>query len=312
MRKVTPSLLCTGIQLRGLDGIPVHSRDGETESCGSQPLCPADFDWSKHYPASFDEAHDATGLPSAAAADAKRPDGERGGTSAAAAQNGRWGGGDASPDESAEVALPRQDEEAAAEASCSGSVAAHGAVPRVQFADIGCGFGGLLVTLAPLYPNILMVGLELRDKVSEYVRERIDALRLKHPGKYTNITAIRTNAMKYLPNYFEKGQLTKMFFLFPDPHFKEKNHRRRIISQALLAEYAYVLAPGGVIYTITDVEELGEWMASNISTHPLFERMSASELADDIIPPLLIYSTEEGQKVERNGGRTYSAHFRRR
>jgi tRNA G46 methylase TrmB len=58
---------------------------------------------------------------------------------------------------------------------------------------------------------------------------------------------LRTNAMKYLPNYFEKGQLEKMFFLFPDPHFKEKNHRRRIISTALLAEYAYVMAIGGNI-----------------------------------------------------------------
>jgi tRNA (guanine-N7-)-methyltransferase len=47
--------------------------------------------------------------------------------------------------------------------------------------------------------------------------------------QYGNITVLRTNAMKYLPNYFEKGQLEKMFFLFPDPHFKEKNHRRRII-----------------------------------------------------------------------------------
>eukprot|EP00850_Spirogloea_muscicola_P002792 SM000011S18970 [mRNA] locus=s11:128016:130334:+ [translate_table: standard] len=280
--------------------------------CQPRPLCPAEFDWSKHYPAFFGEAHGASGLPSAAAAEAKRPDHEQEGPSAAAAQNGSWGGGDTLPDKSAEVALPRQDEEAATEASCSGSAAANGEVPRVQFADVGCGFGGLLVTLAPLYPDTLMVGLELRDKVSEYVRERIDALRLKHPGKYTNITAIRTNAMKYLPNYFEKGQLTKMFFLFPDPHFKEKNHRRRIISQALLAEYAYVLAPGGVIYTTTDVEELGEWMASNISIHPLFERMSATDLADDIISPLLIHSTEEGQKVERNGGRTFSAHFRRK
>ena len=26
--------------------------------------------------------------------------------------------------------------------------------------------------------------------------------------------------MKYMPNYFEKGQLQKLFFLFPDPHFK--------------------------------------------------------------------------------------------
>ena len=27
--------------------------------------------------------------------------------------------------------------------------------------------------------------------------------------------------MKYLPNFFRKGQLEKMFFLFPDPHFKK-------------------------------------------------------------------------------------------
>ena len=41
---------------------------------------------------------------------------------------------------------------------------------------------------------------------------------------------MRTNAMKYLANFIRKGQLSKMFFCFPDPHFKEKNHRRRIIS----------------------------------------------------------------------------------
>lgn len=41
-----------------------------------------------------------------------------------------------------------------------------------------------------------------------------------------------------------------------DPHFKKANHRRRIISHALLSEYAFCLAPGGIIYTITDVQEV--------------------------------------------------------
>jgi len=41
------------------------------------------------------------------------------------------------------------------------------------------------------------------------------SLRLEHPGQYGNVNCVRTNAMKYLPNYFKKGQLTKMFFLFP-------------------------------------------------------------------------------------------------
>lgn len=39
-------------------------------------------------------------------------------------------------------------------------------------------------------------------------------------------------------------QLSKMFFLFPDPHFKKTKHKWRIISSTLLAEYAYVLRVG--------------------------------------------------------------------
>ena len=39
-------------------------------------------------------------------------------------------------------------------------------------------------------------------------------------------------------------QLSKMFFLFPDPHFKKTKHKWRIISPTLLAEYAYVLRVG--------------------------------------------------------------------
>lgn len=95
-------------------------------------------------------------------------------------------------------------------------------------------------------------------KVAEYVRLRIQDLREKHPGQvgyqclcvsyrlsltqltlaslfqYGNASVLQTNAMKYLPNYFEKGQLKKIFFCFPDPHFKAKNHRRRIITLVLL------------------------------------------------------------------------------
>lgn len=52
-------------------------------------------------------------------------------------------------------------------------------------------------------------------QVTEYVKERITALRQEHEGLYGNISCVRTNAQKYLPNYFRKAQLTKLFFLFP-------------------------------------------------------------------------------------------------
>lgn len=49
-------------------------------------------------------------------------------------------------------------------------------------------------------------------------------------GGYKNVGVVRGNAMKFLPNYFERGQLKKIFFLFPDPHFKVRKHKSRIIS----------------------------------------------------------------------------------
>lgn len=55
----------------------------------------------------------------------------------------------------------------------------------------------------------------LTEQVTHFVKDRIGALRREHPGEYQNIAAIKTNSQKYLVNYFAKGQLTKLFFLFP-------------------------------------------------------------------------------------------------
>ncbi|XP_044755232.1 tRNA (guanine-N(7)-)-methyltransferase [Coccinella septempunctata] len=182
---------------------------------------------------------------------------------------------------------------------------------QVEFADIGCGYGGLLVTLSPMFPDSLMIGMEIRVKVSDYVIDRIKALRSQNPGQYQNIACLRTNAMKYLPNFFRKGQLKKIFFLYPDPHFKKAKHKWRIINQCLLAEYAYLLAIGGIVYTITDVKDLHEWMVTHFSSHPLFSRLSDEELVSDPIIEKLYASSEEGQKVTRNNGDKFLAVFKR-
>lgn len=63
------------------------------------------------------------------------------------------------------------------------------------------------MALSPIFPKTLMVGMEIRVKVSDYVMDRITALRRQHPHMYQNVACIRTNAMKYLPNYFRKGQV---------------------------------------------------------------------------------------------------------
>lgn len=89
-----------------------------------------------------------------------------------------------------------------------------------------------------MFPQKLILGIEIREKVVEYVSQKILEHRkgmneFNEPDAF-NIAVLRTNAMKFLPNLFEKGQLLKMFFLYPDPHFKKTNHRRRIIRLNIL------------------------------------------------------------------------------
>ncbi|EED24281.1 methyltransferase-like protein 1 [Talaromyces stipitatus ATCC 10500] len=275
-------------------------------------------------------------------------------------------------------------------------------VKDVEVADIGCGFGGLLIGLAPVLPETLMVGLEIRNQVTAYVKDRVAALRNQQarlraasflastpnptteetplfengkdqnqdlpedapalpdskqtaktliPGGYQNISAIRANTMKFLPRFFAHHQLSKIFICFPDPHFKTRKHRQRIISSSLNAEYAFVLKPGGLLYTITDVEEYHYWVLRHFGVYnhdhhdketttnttemenakvteedeeededensgvarvrELFERVSDEELAKDECVRVMREETEEGKKVARNNGPKFVAVFRR-
>ena len=117
--------------------------------------------------------------------------------------------------------------------------------------------------------------------------------------------------MKFLPNFFTKSQLSKIFICFPDPHFKARKHKARIVSATLNSEYVFVLRPGGVVYTITDVEALHEWMVEHFEAHPSFERVSAEEQAKDECARVMMTETEEGKKVDRNNGQKFVALFKR-
>lgn len=197
----------------------------------------------------------------------------------------------------------------------------------VEIADIGCGFGGLLLALSPLCPDSLIIGMELRTQVTDYVVNRVAALRSQNPlsrernseiSPYHNISALRTNTMKFMPNYFRKSSLAAIFLCFPDPHFKARKHKARIVSAQLSAEYAYVVKPHGKIYTITDVEELHLWMVSHFvgedagDSSELWEQVANEENDADPMVNVMREETEEGKKVSRNGGKKYVAVFRRK
>eukprot|EP00177_Eucheuma_denticulatum_P001798 GFKZ01003220.1.p1 GENE.GFKZ01003220.1~~GFKZ01003220.1.p1 ORF type:complete len:289 (+),score=42.88 GFKZ01003220.1:205-1071(+) len=183
---------------------------------------------------------------------------------------------------------------------------------RVQWCDIGCGYGGLLASLSVAFPTKVMLGLEIRDRVAEFCMRRVAEMRKEYPGSYGNVGFDRTNVMRYLPNYFTKGSLEKLFFCYPDPHFKKRKNRQRIISTELLAEYGYVLEEEiGVAYIVTDVPELFEWMVERFEKHPLFERRSEEEHRADPVSRFVRDMTDEAQRVEKSDRGKQDASFRR-
>lgn len=191
----------------------------------------------------------------------------------------------------------------------------------IRWVDLGCGFGSLILELARVERRELILGMELRHKPTLFVQKRIVAQRktaraaLPHaqrggPVECDNAWAVEANSMKCMPNYFAKGQLSKLFICFPDPHFKKRNVRRRVVSTSLLAEYAYCLGVGARLYTITDVSELTDWMVDHLTRFPLFRRLPNEDLAADPIVALLLL-TDEGLKVTRNNGNMFIAVFER-
>ena len=103
-----------------------------------------------------------------------------------------------------------------------------------------------------------------------------------------------------------------MFFCFAVPLFKRKNYRRRIISKGLLHIYSYLLRPGGILYTITDVEDLHLWTKFHCENHPCFEQITCTTiLAEDSCIQLMQTETEESKKVDREGREKYIGLYKR-
>lgn len=78
---------------------------------------------------------------------------------------------------------------------------------NVSIVDIGCGYGGLLFGLAPLFQDKLILGMEIRDKLVNFVGEKIRGYRTTQPHHFDNISVVRTNTMRHLCQYFPKQSL---------------------------------------------------------------------------------------------------------
>ncbi|KAG9131142.1 hypothetical protein Leryth_023864 [Lithospermum erythrorhizon] len=116
--------------------------------------------------------------------------------------------------------------------------------------DIGSGSGRFLLWLAKTNPHCTnYLGIEIREKLVKRANYWVDELAL------SNIHFIFANAMvsfKQLITTYP-GPLKLVTILCPDPHFKKKHHKRRVVQKPLVDSIVDCLMPGGQVFIQSDI-----------------------------------------------------------
>lgn len=141
--------------------------------------------------------------------------------------------------------------------------------------DIGCGYGDFVRNVSQVFPDLLVMGLELRDIPVALGQQSLLDGRAK--GQNYNAAIIRCNVMKHLPRLLSRQSVKFLTIMFPDPQFKASHVRRRVISMQLLSEYSYYMVPGGYLFICSDLQDLYQYMYRTIITHPYFCEIKSKE-----------------------------------
>ena len=170
--------------------------------------------------------------------------------------------------------------------------------------EIGFGNGEHLAALKEKFTNTAFLGAEpfvngMANLMKELVGKPLD-----------NIRVFMDDAM-LLTRSLTDHSLDRIYVLNPDPWPKVRHHKRRIISQTNLDEFARVLKPGGRLVMATDVDELAEWMVTQCMNHPSFEWLAESA-KDWQTPPAEWTETRYAFKGKQAGRRQTFLVFRRK
>lgn len=119
--------------------------------------------------------------------------------------------------------------------------------------DIGCARGRFLLKMAELEPDRNFLGVEIRKPLV------VEANRLAEEAELSNLHYTFCNAMLFLEKLIANipnDLLQKVTIQFPDPWFKKRHAKRRMVNAELVKAVVDRIAPDGQIFIQTDIEDL--------------------------------------------------------
>ena len=147
--------------------------------------------------------------------------------------------------------------------------------------DIGCGRGKFLLRMAELHPDRNFLGLEIREPLVEAAHTDVKKLGL------TNLHFLFCNANNSLPSIldsFPNCSLHGVTIQFPDPWFKKRHQKRRVVQPELVNNLATYLVSGGVVFLQSDIEEVAIQMRDRFDAHPAFRQGGEGWLETNPLP----------------------------
>lgn len=172
--------------------------------------------------------------------------------------------------------------------------------------DIGCAKGQFLVNIAQIESNWNYLGLEIREPLV------VAANKLRSELALTNLHYLFcnvNNSLDSLLSALPPGSLQRVTIQFPDPWFKNRHAKRRVVQPELVTELANYLAVGSVVFLQSDMEFVAVEMRDRFAENPAFQRVGTEEwLTENPLP----VPTEREIGTQKKGEPVYRALFVRR
>ncbi len=140
--------------------------------------------------------------------------------------------------------------------------------------DVGCAAGEFLFDLALANNNWNYLGIEIRERLVKTAKLKVLEKEIK------NLYFVFGNANNILNNFqseFITKNVKSISFNFPDPWFKKRHHKRRVIQPKFINILSNSMQKGSLIFIKTDVKDLFEYMDCTLSNNFNFKRIDTKD-----------------------------------
>ncbi len=169
--------------------------------------------------------------------------------------------------------------------------------------ELGSGKGLFISASSAQRPEVNFLGLEMALKYAQFA-----AARLARQGA-TNAVMVQGDGLQVFRECVTDASVQGVHVYFPDPWWKARHKKRRVLNAAFLQDVQRVLVPGGTLHFWTDVEEYYLSALELIRAVPQlagpFEVVESPALHD------LDYRTHFERRTRLSGLPVYRSEFRR-